>query len=173
MAPVFLCAFTWVGSREKARRAGGVVCSEGELNWPVIIEVPLEVPSGNAYRQGGKYAHWANYKLLRDRWQDWIVAKLGGPELRRLRKWVLKNQPKMRVQFTCYRKRRIEQDNLDSGLKPVRDCLVIAKRSHPSGLGLIVDDSEKWLEEGTPKQELVGKEMRGWTRIEISPVEVV
>ena len=77
----------------------------------------------------------------------------------------------MRVQFTCGRRRRIEQDNLDSGLKPVRDCLVMPKRSHPSGLGLIVDDSEKWLVEAPPKQELVGKGMRGWTRIEISPVE--
>ena len=143
------------------------------MNWPVIIEVPLEVPSGNAYRPGGKYHHWAKYKRLREQWCWAIAIKGGGGKLGRLQKWVEQNHPKMRVQFTCYRKRRIEQDNLDAGLKPVRDCLVIAKRSHPSGLGLIVDDSQEWLVEGTPKQELVGKGMRGWTRIEISPVEVV
>ena len=142
------------------------------MEWPVVIEVPLEVPSGNAYRQGGRYHHWAAYKRLREEWQLLIFLKLfASPDGRRLQKWVLENRPKMRVQFTCYRKRRIEQDNLDAGLKPVRDCLVIAKRSHPSGLGLIVDDSEKCMEEGTPKQILVPRGMRGWTRIEISPVE--
>ena len=141
------------------------------MEWSVIIEVPLEVPSGNAYRQGGKYAHWAKYKQLREDWSGTIQFKLGGHKLRRLQKWVEQNRPKMRVQFICYRKRRIEQDNLMEGLKPVRDCLVIAKRSHPSGLGLIVDDSQEWLVEGTPKQILVPRGMRGWIRIEISPVE--
>ncbi len=144
-----------------------------EMNWPCIIEVPLEVPSGNAYRQGGKYHHSKAYMELRNTWSQFIACKLGGPKLRRLQNFVFACKPKMRVQFTCYRKRRIEQDNLDAGLKPVRDCLVIAKKSHPSGLGLIVDDSEEWLVEGTPKQILVPRGMRGWTRIEISPVEVV
>jgi hypothetical protein len=141
------------------------------MEFPVVIEIPLSVPSGNAYRPGGEYRHWAKYKRLREEWQGWIVFKLGGPKLRRLQKWVEKNRPKMRVQFTCYRKRRIDPSNLHAGLKPVLDCLVMPKRSHPSGLGLIVDDSEKWLVEAPPKQELVGKGMRGWTRIEISPVE--
>ena len=143
-----------------------------KIQWPLVIEVPLSVPSGNAYRPGGEYRHWAKYKRLREEWEGWIVFKLGGPKLRRLQKWVLENRPKMRVQFTCYRKRRIEQDNLDTGLKPVRDCLVVSKRSHPSGLGLIVDDSQEWLVEATPKQCLVPRGMRGWTKIEISPVEV-
>ena len=145
------------------------------MNWPIIIEVPLEVPSGNAYRQGGKYHHPHAYKRLREEWQLLIFVKLrfSSARGRRLQQWVKDNRPKMKVQFTCYRKRRIEQDNLDSGLKPVRDCLVMPKRSHPSGLGLIVDDSEKWLVEAPPKQELVGKGMRGFTVIEISPVEVV
>lgn len=141
-----------------------------KTQWPVVIEVPLSVPSGNAYRPGGAYHHWAKYKRLREEWQDFIVFKLGGPKLRRLQKWVEKNRPKMRVQFTCYRKRKIEQDNLNEGLKPVRDCLVMVKRSHPSGLGLIVDDSQEWLVEDPPKQELTGKGMRSFTRIEISPV---
>ena len=143
------------------------------MNFPVIIEIPLEVPSGNAYRQGGAYHHWAKYGRLREDWKLQILMKLGARKLHALQKWVLENRPKMRVQFTCHRKRRIEQDNLIEGLKPVRDCLVIAKRSHPSGLGLIVDDSEEWLVERTPKQILVPRGMRGWTRIEISPVEVV
>jgi hypothetical protein len=141
------------------------------MNFPVIIEIPLEVASGNAYRQGGNLHHPHAYKRLREEWSCGIAIRLGARKLHALQKWVEKNRPKMRVQFTCHRKRRIEQDNLDSGLKPVRDCLVIAKRSHPSGLGLIVDDSEKWLVEGTPKQILVPRGMRGWTRIEISPVE--
>lgn len=145
--------------------------TKSKMEWPVVIEVPLEVPTGNSYRQGGTYAHYKAYMELRNMWSTFIGVKLGGPKLRRLQKWVLENRPKMRMQFTCYRKRRIEQDNLMEGLKPVRDCLVMPKRSHPSGLGLIVDDSEQWLVEGTPKQELVGKGMRGWTRIEISPAE--
>ncbi len=143
------------------------------MNFPVIIEIPLEVPSGNAYRQGGKYAHPKAYMELRNTWSQFIACRLGGPKLRRLQNFVFACKPKMRVQFTCYRKRRIEQDNLDTGLKPVRDCLVMPKRSHPSGLGLIVDDSQEWLVEAPPKQELVGKGMRAFTRIEISPVEVL
>lgn len=145
--------------------------AERNIQWPLVIEVPLSVPSGNAYRPGGAYHHWAKYKQLREDWKDWIVFKLGGPKLRRLQKWVEKNRPKMRVQFTCYRKRKIEQDNLNEGLKPVRDCLVMVKRSHPSGLGLIVDDSQEWLVEDPPKQVLTEKGMRAFTRIEISPVE--
>ena len=143
------------------------------MNFPVIIEVPLEVPSGNAYRQGGNLHHSHAYKRHREGWSCGIAIRLGARKLHALQKWVLENRPTMKVQFTCYRKRRIEQDNLDSGLKPVRDCLVIPKRSHPSGLGLIVDDSQERLVEVPPKQELVGKGMRGWTKIEISPVEVV
>ena len=144
------------------------------IQWPVVIEVPLSVPSGNAYRPGGEYRHWAKYKRLREEWEGWIVFRLGGPNLRRLQKFILENRPKMRVQFTCYRKRRIaDRSNLVAGLKPMLDCLVIAKRSHPSGLGLIVDDSEKWLVEATPKQILVPRGMRGWTKIEITPVEVL
>ncbi len=52
----------------------------------------------------------------------------------------------------------------------MRDCLVFPRRSHPSGLGLIVDGSAKWLLEDPPRQELVGK-MRPYTVIELSPVE--
>ena len=143
------------------------------MNFPVIIEIPLEVPSGNAYRKGGKDAHGQRmkYKRLREQWALFIACKLGAPKLHRLQKWILQNRPKMRVQFTCCRKRRIEQDNLIEGLKPVRDVLVIAKKSHPDGLGLIVDDSQEWLVEATPKQVLVPRGMRGWTRIEISPVD--
>ena len=143
------------------------------IQWPILIEVPLSVPSGNAYRPGGEYRHWAKYKRLREEWEGWIVFRLGGPKLRRLQKFVLENRPKMRVKFTCYRKRRIDPSNLHAGLKPMLDCLVIGKRSHPSGLGLIVDDSAEWLVEDTPKQELTGKGMRAFTVIEISPVEVV
>ena len=143
------------------------------MNWPVIIEVPLEVPSGNAYRQGGNLHHSHAYKRHREAWCGFIAIKLGGPKLRRLQKWVLQTRPKMRVQFTCHRKRKIDPSNLVAGLKPMLDCLVIAKRSHPSGLGLIVDDSAEWLVEDPPKQELTGKGMRAFTVIEISPVEVV
>jgi len=141
------------------------------MEWRLVIEVPLEVPSGNAYRQGGKYAHWAKYKQLREDWSGTIQFKLGGPKLRRLQKWVRENRPKMRVQFTCYRKRRIDPSNLHAGLKPMLDCLVMAKKSHPSGLGLIVDDSQEWLVEDPPKQELVGKGMRAYTVISLKPVE--
>jgi len=145
--------------------------AKSKMQWPLVIEVPLSVPSGNAYRPGGEYRHWAKYKRLREEWQGWIVFKLGGPKLRRLQKWVEKNRPKMRVKFTCYRKRRIDPSNLHAGLKPMLDCLVMAKKSHPSGLGLIVDDSAEWLVEFTAKQELTEKGMRAFTRIEISPVD--
>ncbi|KKL51675.1 hypothetical protein LCGC14_2293110 [marine sediment metagenome] len=141
------------------------------MEWPLVIEVPLEVVSGNKFLRGSDFRRLGAYKSLREQWCWGITIKLGAPKLHRLQKWVRENRPKMRVQFTCGRRRRIEQDNLDAGLKPVRDCLVMPKKSHPSGLGLIVDDSEKWLVEAPPKQELVGKGMRGWTRIEISPVE--
>ena len=143
------------------------------MKWPVVIEIPLEVPSGNEYRQGGKYHHSKAYMELRNTWSQFIACKLGGPKLHNLQMVVQCNRPKMRVQFTCYRKRKIDPSNLHAGLKPMLDCLVMSKRSHPSGLGLIVDDSEEWLGEDTPKQEVTEKGMRAFTVIEISPVEVV
>lgn len=141
------------------------------MDWPVIIEIGLEVPSGNAYRQGGNLHHPHAYKRHREDWRLNIVVKLGARKWGQLRRWVEKNKPKMRVQFTCYRKHKIDPSNLVAGLKPVLDCLVMPKSSHPSGLGLIVDDSEQWLVELPPKQWLVGRGMRGWTRIELSPVD--
>jgi len=156
---------------ELYKRGKKRVKAERDIQWPVVIEVPLSVPSGNAYRPGGAYHHWAKYKRLREEWRDWIVFKLGGPKLRRLQKWVEKNRPKMRVQFTCHRKRMIDPSNLHAGLKPMLDCLVMPKRSHPSGLGLIVDDSAEWLVEEPPKQELTEKGMRAYTVISLEPVE--
>jgi hypothetical protein len=43
---------------------------------------------------------------------------------------------KFKVKFTCYRKRLLDDDNLRGGLKPVRDCLILA--------GFLKDDSPKW-----------------------------
>ncbi len=141
------------------------------MEWPLVIEVPLEVVSGNKFLRGSDFRRLGAYKSLREQWCWGITIKLGAPKLHRLQKWVRENRPRMRVQFTCYRRRRIEPDNLMEGLKPVRDCLVMPKRSHPSGLGLIVDDSQEWLVEAPPKQELVGKGMRSYTVISLEPVE--
>jgi hypothetical protein len=45
---------------------------------------------------------------------------------------------KLRVKFTCYRKRLLDDDNLRSGLKAFRDALIVA--------GFIKDDSPRWGE---------------------------
>lgn len=147
--------------------------AKNKMQWPLVIEIPLSVPSGNAYRQGGTYHNPKAYKSLREQWCWAITIKLGAPKLHRLQKFVSVCKPKMRVQFTCYRKRRIDPSNLHAGLKPMLDCLVMPKRSHPSGLGLIVDDSAGWLVEEPPKQELTEKGMRAYTVISLEPVEVL
>lgn len=142
-----------------------------EINWPIIIEVALEVPSGNDLLGGGRYSHWAKKKEMREQWRQMIAGKLGVRKLKQLQKFVQYNRPVMKIRFDCYRKKTLKLDNLFAGLKPVRDCLVIPDTAHPDGLGLIVYDSMKWLQEECPTLQLVGKGMRGWTRIEISLVE--
>ncbi|KKK52426.1 hypothetical protein LCGC14_3105070 [marine sediment metagenome] len=143
------------------------------MEWPLVIEVALEVPTGNDLLGGGRFAHWAKKKAMREQWSQMIAAKLGVRKLKQLQKFVQSNRPVMKIHFACHRKHSLKMDNLVAGLKPVRDCLVIPDKAHPDGLGIIVYDSMKWLQEEFPTLVLVPRGMRGFTRIEISPVEVV
>lgn len=91
------------------------------MTW--TIQIPRESKSGNALA----YGHWRN--RMRDR-DGWIV------QIRMLGRHVPPAQVRRRVVFTVYRKRRLDSDNVSSGLKHCRDALVRC--------GLLLDDSDRW-----------------------------
>lgn len=74
--------------------------------------------------------HWSvKHKATKD-WETEIFAALNGK--------IQKAKGKMKLKVQSYRKRLLDEQNLWGGLKPTLDAM---KR-----LGLIVDDSPKWLE---------------------------
>lgn len=87
--------------------------------------IGVESVSGNKFHK----RHWSVYSKHKQQWRGRLMVayeQCGEPHLDR----------KMRVVFTVYRKRLLDDDNLRSGLKAARDCLIIA--------GFIKDDSPKW-----------------------------
>lgn len=93
----------------------------------LTLTVQRESLSGNALA----YAHWRARMKDRDAWLIFLRAALA-----RLPVWPQKATGKRRVEIVAYRKRKLDTDNLSSGLKHCRDCL--------TRLGLLVDDSPRW-----------------------------
>jgi hypothetical protein len=118
----------------------------------ISLTHPVESPSGNKFHK----RHWSVYSAWKQRCVRWATsAARVHPRI---------NSPSMayraKVTFTCYRGRLIDSDNLVTGLKALRDSLVVAR--------LIEDDSPKWAE-FTYSQEKRGKTLAR-TEITIEPI---
>ncbi|KKM92109.1 hypothetical protein LCGC14_1221780 [marine sediment metagenome] len=134
---------------------------KSKMNWPVIVEIPRSIPSANQLRR--KYRHPFAYKTLRETWQAEIYCKIR-PEVRaQIERFVLKEKPKMRVLIQLTKPRLYDLDNFVGGCKPIIDSL--------RKLGLIHNDSPHWLD--LQVEQIQRSKMRAFTKIEISPVEVV
>lgn len=96
------------------------------------LELPFEAVSSNALKGNGPGASGHKYRAVRDRFEAFIKANCAHIPAAVTRR---------RVFFTRYYakpKRSFDRDNLVAGFKPIRDCL--------TRQGLLVDDSEKYLE---------------------------
>jgi hypothetical protein len=89
----------------------------------IRLVLPREIQSGNALA----YAHWRNRTKDRKAWELLIRAACCRPDGLRI---------KRSVTVTAYRGRLLDDDNLSSGCKHLRDALVRA--------GLLIDDCRAW-----------------------------
>ena len=138
------------------------------MTFPIVLEIPRATPSKNEMRR--KYRHPLAYKTLRALWSLEIGIALRPKTRMALQGYIERHRPKMRVEITCRRKKLMEPQNLPSGLAPLLDVLCIRSKTHPDGLGFIVNDTEEFLEHPTPVQEKCGS-MRPVTMLTIEPAK--
>jgi hypothetical protein len=98
------------------------------------LHLPEPTPSNNAI----KGMHFHAYKKLRNGMRASVLAALGG------------NTPASPLLCSALEVERycagsLDWDNAYGGLKPLLDCLVAKRARNPDGLGLIQDDSPKFM----------------------------
>lgn len=121
----------------------------------IQIEVPCVPVSGNKWQR----MHWGARKRINEAWHMAVMTMVDQRLAHPLFANTGSEKPrKVRVETICYfasmqRKnphlpsrngKRLDQDNLETGLKPAFDALV--------KVGLIRDDHPKYLERGKPVQ---------------------
>jgi Holliday junction resolvase RusA-like endonuclease len=97
---------------------------------PIYLKIPKEILSLNKLNQ----MHWSKKHKYSKEWEGEIFAAY----YEQSRFTVKHANQKRWVRIFSFRKRKLDQDNLVGGCKGLMDAL---KR-----LGLIVDDSPKWVE---------------------------
>lgn len=97
------------------------------------FEVPRITPSGWKYL----HRHWGYRHKLRQTF-EWEIKAITSEFIEKYPEAIAKEGERRKLVITSFRPRRIDPDNVISGLKPCIDAL--------KNLGLIWDDSEKCLE---------------------------
>jgi hypothetical protein len=93
---------------------------------PITLVMKREVLSGNTLA----YGHWRNRSKDRKNWEAWILHALSKD-----RPANAKATGHRIVQIVAHRKRTLDDDNLSSGCKHLRDALITT--------GLLIDDNKK------------------------------
>lgn len=99
------------------------------------LQLPDPTPSNNAI----KGMHFHVYKKLRNSWRANVLTALQGA------------MPAAPLALAALEVERysagggLDWDNAYGGLKPLLDCLVSASPRNPDGLGLVTDDSPKFM----------------------------
>jgi hypothetical protein len=120
------------------------------------LHLPEPTPSNNAI----KGMHFHAYKKLRNGWRTNVLAAIGG------------NAPttpisRSALEIERYCAGSLDWDNAYGGLKPLLDCLVAASVRNPDGLGLIQDDSPKFMPEAPRMTQSISKRGGGCTVVRI------
>jgi hypothetical protein len=123
------------------------------------LHLPEPTPSNNAI----KGMHFHAYKKLRNGWRASVLAAIGGkapstPIARSL----------LEIERFCAGS--LDWDNAYGGLKPILDCLVASSARNPDGLGLIRDESPKFMPEAPRMTQATAKRGMGRTVIRIYAV---
>ena len=97
----------------------------------ITFTLPFAMPSLNvAFR-----THWAKRAKDTGALRLQIMAAIGGPRH-------FPAEPWRRAHVTIERRGRrlLDADNLAGSCKSIVDCLCVQSRTHPTGLGIVVDD---------------------------------
>ena len=98
------------------------------------LHLPAATPSNNAI----KAMHFHAYKKLRNGWRASVLAAIGG-------KAPTAPIARSALEIERYCAGSLDWDNAYGGSKPLLDCLVVPSARNPDGLGLIADDSPKFI----------------------------
>lgn len=127
-----------------------------ETELVIEITIPRMTPSNNEIRD----MHWLQYKKLRETYQLELLAAMG---LNRPREPV---SPAY-VEFERYSAGILDWDNANGGVKPLMDCLVLPTKRNPNGLGLVVDDSPRYMPKNYNVMQRPAKRGEGKTVVRI------
>ena len=124
------------------------------------LHLPAATPSNTAI----KGMHFHAYKKLRNSWRASLLAAIGGK---------VPTAPIARsaLEIERYCAGRLDWDNAYGGLKPLLDCLVAPSARNPDGLGLIEDDSPKFMPEAPRVFQLPAKRGAGYSVVRIFCIE--
>lgn len=120
------------------------------------LHLPAATPSNNAI----KGMHFHAYKKLRNGWRASVLAAIGG-------KAPATPIARSALEIGRYCAGSLDWDNAYGGLKPLLDCLVAPSARNPDGLGLIKDDSPKFMPEAPRMTQGAAKRGRGCTIVRI------
>ena len=124
------------------------------------LHLPEPTPSNNAI----KGMHFHAYKKLRNGWRSSVLAAIGG---------MMPAAPIARsaLEIERYCAGSLDWDNAYGGLKPLLDCLVATSARNPDGLGLIEDDSPKYMPAAPQMTQVTAKRGTGCTIVRIYSVD--
>jgi hypothetical protein len=105
----------------------------GSLRYSFVV--PMETPSNNKI----KNMHWMAYRTLRLTWRIQVLTHA--------LKGCVPEEPLLCAGLVIERHcaGELDWDNAYGGLKPLLDCLVTKTGRNPDGLGLIKDDSPRYM----------------------------
>ena len=124
------------------------------------LHLPAVTPSNNAI----KGMHFHAYKKLRNRWRASVLAEIGC-------KMPAAPIARSALEIERYCAGNLDWDNAYGGLKPLLDCLVMPSTRNPDGLGLIEDDSPKFMPEAPRVFQLPAKRGAGYAVVRIYAID--
>lgn len=104
-----------------------------------MIEFALPFPLESLNQRDRK--HWAQRSRDKTSLSQEIMAAIGGPRHFPRPAW-----QRARVTVVRCSAGRLDEDNLVASVKNLLDCLCPSSPTHPTGLGIIEDDSTRHLE---------------------------
>lgn len=120
------------------------------------LHLPAATPSNNAI----KGMHFHAYKKLRNGWRASVLAAIGG-------KVPAAPIARSALEIERYCAGTLDWDNAYGGLKPLLDCLVSPSTRNPDGLGLIEDDSPRFMPDAPRVFQLPAKRGAGYAIVRI------
>ena len=135
---------------------GGETSGEGGM---IEFTLPFALPSLNVRDR----QHWAVRRRAKGNLRWSVVVAIGGSRY-------LPEAPLQRARVTVTRHgKAMDTDNLHASVKSLMDVLCVASRTHPTGLGFIVDDAPTFCELIVRQEKAGPKQAR--TAVTIEPIQ--